>query len=381
MQKTEFSKENSMALKGIAIVMMMFHHLFRKASLFKGYKVSFFPLNQEFVVEMSLMFKICVSIFVFITGYGLVISLRKLNAKYSWDKKTICKWTINRLIKTLSGFWIIAVLAYIICQIINGMTAKVFFKDGIIYGIFQMIINLLGLSNLFGLDNFNSTWWYMSIAVLFIISVPIFVKLFKKYGYAPILIVVVIIPRILGWNYVDNSYIAFLLPLLLGIISAENNLIVKIANIKIFKNTYLSKIIKFIVETIIIIALYYLYTKLPQKSFWEVRYGIIPICIICYLYEFFIDLPIIKIILKFLGKHSMNIFLIHTFIRAYYLKDFIYSLGNFLKIAMVLLLISLVISIILELLKKIIKYDKLINKLQNVIDKIIDKLYDNKIAQ
>ena len=33
-EKTEFNVNNTLALKGVAIIMMMFHHLFRKESLF-----------------------------------------------------------------------------------------------------------------------------------------------------------------------------------------------------------------------------------------------------------------------------------------------------------------------------------------------------------
>ena len=71
MTKKEFSKKNTMALKGVAILMMMFHHCFCTLDRFKEHTVSFFPLNQTLVVDISAMFKICVSIFVFITGIGI----------------------------------------------------------------------------------------------------------------------------------------------------------------------------------------------------------------------------------------------------------------------------------------------------------------------
>ena len=64
----------------------------------------------------------------------------------------------------------------------------------------------------------------------------------------------------------------------------------------------------------------------------------------------------------------MDIFLIHTFIRDTYLKDFIYTRGNFIEIAMIVLIISLGISIIIEMFKKLIRYDKLIDKLQKVVE-------------
>ena len=117
MGKKEFSKSNSLALKGIAIIMMVFHHLFRKKTLYEGYFISFFPFNEQFVLDISTMFKICVSIFAFITGYGLQKSLRNLDKDYNWSNKQTYKWISNRLIKMMSSFWLIALLSYIICQI------------------------------------------------------------------------------------------------------------------------------------------------------------------------------------------------------------------------------------------------------------------------
>ncbi len=371
MEKKEFSKDNTLALKGIAIIMMMFHHCFRVKGLFKGYNVSFFPLNQEFVIQMSSTFKICVSFFVFITGYGLFLSLRKLNEKYDWTKKEIFKWTIGRLIKLLSGFWIIAIFSYIFCQIMDGRTGQIFFKNGVLSGITNILINFLGLSNLFGTNSFNSAWWYMTVAMLFVLVIPVLVKLFNKYGYFAVFAAVITIPRILGWKYVNSSFISFLFPLCLGCLFAEKNLMVKIANLKICKNKYVSKSLKFVVETALTIVLYLLYNKLNADLFWEIRYGLIPVCLMIYLYEFYIDLPLLKQVLKFLGKYSMNIFLVHEFIRTYYFTNWLYSFKNFTKIAIVLLLCSLAISICIELFKKIIKFSEIVDLVQRRAIKLI----------
>ena len=54
---------------------------------------------------------------------------------------------------------------------------------------------------------------------------------------------------------------------------------------------------------------------------------------------------IIKDIFSFLGKHSMNIFLFHTFIFLYWLKDFIYYTRKPIIIFVSLLIPCLIISI------------------------------------
>lgn len=78
-------------------------------------------------------------------------------------------------------------------------------------------------------------------------------------------------------------------------------------------------------------------------------------------------IPGIHQVLLFLGKHSMNIFLVHTFIRQYFWKDYVYASGYFAINFLALLLPSLVISIIMEWLKKVSGYNRLI---QNICVKI-----------
>lgn len=367
MEKKEFSKFNTLALKGIAIILIIFHHCFRTQELFAKYKVSFFPLNKAFVIQLTNSFKIGVSIFVFLTGYGLTLTLKKINAEGKWKKKEINDWLVTRLLKLLSGFWFVAVLAYIICQALNGMTYKVFFSKKISAGIVQMLVNLLGLSDLFGLDNFNSTWWYMSIAVLHVFTIPLYYRISKKYGYLWLVSAIVFVPRIIAWKYVTSSYISFLIPLIFGMMFADKNLLVKVANYKIIKNNLLNKIVKFTLETLVIVLCYKVFNEISGSKFYEIRYGIIPVILICYLYEFYLDIPVLRIILEFLGKHSMNIFLVHTFYRTYYLNEFTYSFKHWIIIVAVLLTISIITSIIIEVLKKVTKYNVLIEKFRSKI--------------
>jgi hypothetical protein len=108
----------------------------------------------------------------------------------------------------------------------------------------------------------------------------------------------------------------------------------------------------------------------------EIKYDIIPVFAVYYCYDFIINIKYIGEILIYLGKHSMNIFLTHTFIRYYYLSDFIYSFKHFILINLVLLVLSLLLSIAIEYLKKIVKYKVLVEKLRNLIMSRDDIQYD-----
>ena len=86
------------------------------------------------------------------------------------------------------------------------------------------------------------------------------------------------------------------------------------------------------------------------------------VSIILLSYFFLSRVPIIKVILENLGKHSGAIFMFHTFIFSLYFKDFIYWFKYPPIIFLVLTVICYVIAIGLEYLKKLIRYDKLVKK-------------------
>ena len=107
-EKEVFSKNDSTAIKGIAIIMMLLHHCFRDREIYEGFAINFYPFSENMVNILGIVCKMCVGMFVFITGYGLSLSLRKINKDYQLTVKETCQWTVNRAILALSGFWIIS---------------------------------------------------------------------------------------------------------------------------------------------------------------------------------------------------------------------------------------------------------------------------------
>jgi peptidoglycan/LPS O-acetylase OafA/YrhL len=84
------------------------------------------------------------------------------------------------------------------------------------------------------------------------------------------------------------------------------------------------------------------------------------ILLILWTTELVVFSSIAKKAFEFVGIHSFNIFLFHTFIYYYYFPDFIYSFKYPVLIFAVLLGICLVISVGIEKFKKEIGFDKLI---------------------
>lgn len=368
MKELGLTKKDSLCLKGIAIIMLLFYHLYREEFLYEKYDVNFFPFTENLAISIIIMFKICVSIFAFISGYGLLISIKGKKL----ERIDVAKWNITRLLKTMSGFYFVYIVVFIVTMLLNRLPIKVYFSEATTAAPLYALIDFLGLSNLFATPSLITAWWYMSAAIVFILLVPVVYLLSKKVGYFPIIFLFIILPRLLHTGYPGgiNPY-PFILPMIFGMIFADYKLFEKIS-------AFLekSKIIYVATFFVMIIALaYYIlfYNNVSEIAQWEFKYGIFPIIVICFLRYFVIRIPGIKSILAFLGVYSMNIFLVHNFMRHIYLKDFLFSFKNFIVIFLVLLVLSLIIAIIIEWVKKLIKYDRFIDKIISVSVKQIDK--------
>lgn len=334
--------------------MMMMHHCFRQKNLYQDFSISFCPFAESTIINVSLMFKICVSIFTIISGYGLYLSFVNKSKKLS----TI-RWVIIREIKLLSGFWFIFVFACIICQFIDKRPELCYFSNNWSEGIINLLVDFFGLAHLFGTNTLTLTWWYMSAAFIYILVLPLLVNM--SFHFVFLFIGIFVTPFIFDFGYLGNNSIYYFFPaFVIGIIAAKYKLIDKYNNLKI--NIKL----KFIIEFLILYMSYRIYLIVSNELFYIFKWGIYPFLIILFFVNYLEIFPKVKKVLIFLGKHSMNIFLLHTFIKTNYLRDFIYSFPHFIINIIVLLVFSIVLSMIVEKLKKLIYY-------QNLIDYFIKK--------
>ena len=111
---------------------------------------------------------------------------------------------------------------------------------------------------------------------------------------------------------------------------------------------------------------FFLSRRLTDEMFWDIKWDLFPLAYILLLHLTISRVSILRGIFAFLGKHSANIFMVHTFFRQIYTMDFVYSRGHFLLVIMTLLILSLVTSFIIEGLKKLIRYDRFTAKLEEL---------------
>ena len=362
--KDSFTKQDTLAVKGVAILLLMFHHCFLSSSRYHGWKLVFTPFSESQIHYLAAFSKICVGIFVFLTAYGITISIKNKYHTLAVSSQEFKKYTVHRLINLYAGWLFVFLLCELFCMIYSGLPLETYGSN--LQGVIYFLLDGLGVANLFGTPTLVATWWYMSLAVTLVFCMPLLIKIYQKTGFVMMAALFIILSRQLGLT--DSSLIHWIPAALLGIVSADKNLLVKISNFELIKS---KKTVNKILKLLIGIVLFGLLIKFRQSGIsavlFEIKDGVIPFFVVCFSYEFICAMKYLRGALVVIGKYSMDIFLIHTLIRATYFRKFIYGFRYVPLIVLVLLGISLVISILIEQLKKYTGYNQLVNKIQKYV--------------
>ena len=353
------SKNDSLALKGLAVLLLVFHHCYRTSAKFAAYEPVFQPLNANQVIQLGLYAKICVSIFAFVSGYGLLYSYNRDHLK---SEKSTSDWVRQRLFSTLSGYWIIAILSYILFACL-GLLRLSKWGDTPFQQFGGILTDILGVSNLLGVKSLNGAWWYISAAIVFILFLPVLACSMKNLGWATSVLIIFVLPRVFGFGFTGGtSSYPFLMAFVLGMSCCHSDIIGRIRRLKIVENRRLNEGIKFFMILMLVLFGVWSEGKVDKKIFWEYSFAIIPFFVIVFFVVYIQRIRVISDLFSFLGKHSMNIWLTHSFVRDY-LPGIVWKIKYFLVPPVVILLISLIISMLLEYLKRITGWNTLMNKL------------------
>ncbi len=364
-QNTGFTKQDSLAIKGIAIFFMAYHHLFCSSDRFSDYVISFTPFSSAGAVRLSLMLKICVSLFAFISGYGLFRSYSKIEN----TAKNISNWIFQHIFHLFINFFFVYSLSILITSILNGLPHQKFFMDfSLSTGFIYLLLDASGLSYFFHTPMMLATYWYITAAYMFIILTPLLVELSEKISYSIIFMLICLLPFLLRIDYPggENPY-TFLPIVMMGIIFSKYQTFEKIEEkLSLEKHSFL----KYGLPAWCILLIYIVirYRGIPnQDQLWIINYCLFPTYLKIVLRYFFIRIPIINPLLNFIGLHSMTFFLTHNYLRIYYCNDFIYGFENHILVTLVLLILGIILAVIIDYLKKWIHYERFESKLKKYL--------------
>ena len=361
-----FKKDDTLISKGFAIIFLFCYHCFSNEERLAGKDILFSPFSKELGMKISESMNICVPMFAFLSVYGMAI----LYTRYSQrDVRAGIKFSLRRYVSLIFSF----LLPYIFC-----VTTSLFFNyctygEGRIEILGNGLLDFLGLSSLFNTPTMCGTWWYLSLAILMIFTFPIFFSLYKKFD--ALLIPITTIVMLMSITKITNMN-KFLLVIPLAIWCANEDIFYKVREWG--KEKKILNIVKRMLILAILFILFYL-----RQSKWGRAYlplvinSVIAMITIYVIYDIMENLKIMRSIFAFIGKHSSNMFFVHTFIRWIWFKDFTYSLKYAWVIVIFLMIVTIDISIIIELIKSLLKF----REKEEKITSLINKAFPQKLAE
>lgn len=355
-----FTKEETNRCKGIAILMMLFHHLFNDYEEYAGYAIQYWPLTGDQTIHLGLLCKVCVTIFVFLSGYGIAAVYTAKFKNKEPDRQQIWKFTISRYWKLMAGYWFVFILALLFSGL--GRTPMQAYGTDLKTAIVYFVIDFWGLSFAFHTPTLNPTWWYMSVALYIIFLMPFIMKLVKKTG---IFLMIAASMSFLQMAEIQSVASTYVFGLLLGIFCFEYDIFGKwMVLLEKKKGSFLIKSLFLFAATILLLKFRMNY------NYYGIVDGLIAITLCGFSMMVFSKIPLMNKGLEILGIHSANIFLIHNLLYSYYFLGFYYSFRYPAVILAVLTVTSLLVSVAIERIKIWSRYNKIMKNAERKLCEI-----------
>lgn len=346
MTKT-FTKSDTNIAKGMATLLLLLYHLFHDARLLEELKVNYAPIPQEIFLTVSSFGNICVAIFVMITAYGItksILSVPDINANEAY------KQAGKRFWKLLGGFALLY-FSVILVWCYRFDLASLYGEGK--QGILLLLCDATGLATYLGTPNLNETWWYMPLAYALIFLIPFLAFCYKKIGNT-LLLAGFFVPMVLTLHSDMQRYFFVAV---MGVCAAGGDWFNKLLSHKIHA------VLKWLVGILgFVLCILIRENAVVKDYFFDYVDAPVAFFIICFAVMLLGTVPGIKQFLSFVGKHSMYIFLVHTFFYMILFRGFIYQF-EYAGITFALLLAtSLVYAVILDYVR--IALDKIVRKIK-----------------
>jgi len=336
------SLDGTLIIKGLAICLMLWHHLFYQN-----------PEYGSFVFQTALFGKVCVSLFLFVSAYGLTVQYSKIFNKPITET---FKFQAKRFVKFYANYWVIFLIFVPLGIFVFGRGLSVPYGEA--SHIKMLIKDILGINSF---QSYNIAWWFNQLIICLYLLFPILYFVIRKISVFLIILWYLILR--LQIPLFSDVIVYWSLHFSLGILFAQNTEKIN----KFFNRFNQFLLLGFFILTFGILSVFRNYEIVSFFKGTDVdAFLAVNIAFLVILIFHKVSQKIAKPVI-FLGKHSINIYMLHTFIFAYFFKDFIYSFKYPILIFFVLLAICLIISVLLEYGKKIVHLPVIIDNINKKI--------------
>lgn len=348
----EFTKKQISITKGVAILFMLLLHLFCT----KEYGGLFTPLimigDTPLIYYLALFGDMCVAIYCFCSGYGLMIG-------YKNNKENYFRKNMIRILKLYINFWIILFLFVVVLGPIMGRA------DVYPGSIKSFILTFTAID-----PAYNGAWWFLTTYIILVLISLYINKVVSKYNIGLIMILslgiyfIGYVQRIMVPIQTDNEIINYMLrqgalfgtsqfPYVVGVIFADKKLYSKISNIfnKFkFKNA---------------LAMFSIMLMIVAHGFVQSLFVVVFTSVAFIVLFNLIDKPKwLDDLLEYISRHSTNMWLIHMFFYMIYFKELVFAPKYPLFIFIWLVTLCIATSIVIN-----IMYKPIINFIDSKLNK------------
>lgn len=169
----KLSIQETNVIKGIALIFLLWHHLFYTGDM----PVDDIIIGQyKLVLTTGVWCKVCVAIFVFLSGYGLTVSAEK-----NGGIGNIWQFYKKRYVKLMMNYWFIYLVFVPFGVFLMGRTFESVYGDNYVL---PAIVDFLGLfQSIYGSPyGYNPTWWFYGCIIVLYLFFPLLYKC-KNYWY------------------------------------------------------------------------------------------------------------------------------------------------------------------------------------------------------
>lgn len=328
-------------MKGIAILAMLCHHLY-------GCPPDGVEPYTGVLAWLGVLGKVCVALFLFCSGYGLAANYKPISIKDD------LKFMGRRLIKFYLNYWVIFLIFVPITIFAFHRPLSAAYGDNYIW--WHLILDIFGLQ---GWNSFNITWWFNTLIIILYALFPILFKLICIKPWLAVLIGMSVMRYASHIPYDEIGLCTWQFPFVLGIVwnLYEN----KGARVQEWfadhKGIAIIASICLLIATVIV----RMYPIIPHWNGMRID-GFVACAVALIVVTTLRKCKYMTVAFSFLGRHSVNIYMLHTFYNAYWFDGWLYScewLRGGANCA-ILLLLCLSASIMLEYMKERIGFYKFI---------------------
>lgn len=336
------TKKDSLAIKGIAILAMIFYHLFYTMAPGELDTYAGVIWSGGFTLILVNACHVCVPLFVFLTGYGLSQTEKSRKGAGESFRGGIVRYA--RLV--LDQSYILIVVLFLTYIGGFGHNASTVWGDSLLMKIVGVTANALGIAGRVRTEWFCSSWWYIGLAVLWIFLVPVLYRIADRIGPYATIALGILLPSALGMDTVNDTAARYFPVLMCGIAWSAFDIEEKIE--EYCQKDYRIKILLGCVLLAAIGGTVLLENRLGAVYLMET---VMAVAIVILHQIGLKKIPFLKHGLAFLGKYSKYMWLLHVFIFLYWFREAIYGLHNIWIIFICVVALTWFLAFVLEKVK------------------------------